>query len=477
MGDISAVVSLNPAVTIGNSTAGMNELESIYGSLTELNQTTHQFVPSMAKSLSHNADFTVWTLGLRPGLTFTDGTPYNAAAVIQNLTAQAQPVSITYPDWTLLQSMTSPNPETVVFTFKQGYPEFPFVLSQKNGAIAAPSYLAAYASNPQATPIGAGPFKVQNFQPGVSLTVVPNTNYWAGAPYLSQLKFVWIPGGPATYQAFQTGQLQAALLIDYPSIGQAKSANVASWHEVSESGTTFNINQLPGHPFSDQGLRQAVESAIDQNLQTVNAGLFQNTGTMSPYEWVPGEPYYNKVKVPKESLTQEEAQVKSAETSENWNGSLNLLCSNAPSAANEPTAVEAILKPLGLNFNVSLVATAQEINILNVTHQYDIACFGQGVNTEAPWITMNQFLSSAVAAPRYGYNNPQMDALLNTLRGENSVSAEKATIGKIQQLWFKTVPFIPVAPGDDTTISASNLHGLIHSSQGTTYFDKAWLSS
>ena len=77
---------------------------------------------------------------------------------------------------------------------------------------------------------------VSSFQPGVAISLVRNPNYWAGKAYLDGLKFTYIPGGPATYQAFQTGQLQAAELIDYPSAAEAKSAGVSEYVELQPGG-------------------------------------------------------------------------------------------------------------------------------------------------------------------------------------------------------------------------------------------------
>ena len=74
-GGIAGVVSLNPSITTGNSTAGLNELEALYGILMRYDTKSKQFVPDMALSLAHNADFTTWTLKLRPNVLFTDAPP------------------------------------------------------------------------------------------------------------------------------------------------------------------------------------------------------------------------------------------------------------------------------------------------------------------------------------------------------------------------------------------------------------------
>jgi peptide/nickel transport system substrate-binding protein len=469
-GGISAVLSLVPGVTTGNSTAGLNELEAVYGILEKYDTQAKQYVPDMAKSLTHNADYTTWTLDLRPNITFTDGTPYDAAAVVQNIKGQQIPASLTAGEFASLTSMTTPNDLTVVFHYSTSFPALPIVLAQKNGAIAAPSFLNKVAAgNVTATPIGAGPFMVQSFTPGVSLSLVANPHYFLGKPYLDGLKFVYIPGGPATYQAFQTGQLQSALLTDYNSADMAKSAGVPTYTELQPGGNIFVLNETAGQPFSNQGLRQAVQAAIDANLQEINTGLFNGAGKMSALLFPKGTTLYAPAPVPKMTLAAEQAAVQSAKTALNWDGTLRLMCGNAPSVANEPTALEAILKPLGLNFTVNLVSTPQSINIVNVTHAFDIGCYGRGIGNQ-PTLTMYQYVSVL------GYDNPQMTSLINQLSSETTLSAQQKTLVAIQKLWFDTVPFIVLAPGDDTVISASNLHGIIHSSQCAAFFDKAWLS-
>jgi peptide/nickel transport system substrate-binding protein len=390
------------------------------------------------------------------------------------------PGGFTAGQFTLLSSMTAPNDLTVVFHYSKAFPGLPYVLAEKNGCIAAPSYLAKVAAGQTtATPIGAGPFKVASFYPGVSISLVKNTNYFAGAPYLDGLKFVYIDsGGTNTYQAFQSGQIQAFETTSYAVQAMAKSGGFPMFSQFQAGGNGFELNALPGKPFSNAGLKVAVQDAVDANLQEINTGLFNGTATMSPYVFPKGTGLNSTdVPVPKESLAAEQQAVTAAKAALHWNGTLMIMCGNSPSAANEPTALEAILKPLGIDFTVSLVSTAQEINAINITHTgYDIACFGNGIGDFFPYISLNQFYSSAVAGPQIGYANPQMDALIAELETDATVSAEDQTLAKVQKLWFQTVPYLPVAPGNDALISVSNLHGLVHSDTVSTFFDKAWLS-
>ncbi|MSX82244.1 MAG: ABC transporter substrate-binding protein, partial [Actinobacteria bacterium] len=66
--------------------SGIMIMQSMYDTLAEPTN-DGRAVPYLAKSITANADSTVWTIGLREGVTFHDGTPVDAAAVAQNINA------------------------------------------------------------------------------------------------------------------------------------------------------------------------------------------------------------------------------------------------------------------------------------------------------------------------------------------------------------------------------------------------------
>ena len=79
--------SLDPAISSGNGAAGGNVLDALYDTLVRYDFKTNDYAPQLAQSIAHNADFSTWTLKLRPNVTFTDGTPLNAQAVLGSIPA------------------------------------------------------------------------------------------------------------------------------------------------------------------------------------------------------------------------------------------------------------------------------------------------------------------------------------------------------------------------------------------------------
>src|SRR5205085_10920651 len=74
-------LGLDPIVSTGGGITGATEMAAIYDSVTRWNPTTNQYEPRTAESLMPNADFTEWTVKIRSGIKFTDGTDYDAEAV------------------------------------------------------------------------------------------------------------------------------------------------------------------------------------------------------------------------------------------------------------------------------------------------------------------------------------------------------------------------------------------------------------
>jgi len=115
--------TLDPTVLAGGGTVGSIELQAIYDTLMVFDEKTGTYVGHTAQSLTPNADFTVWTLKLRPGITFTDGTAYDADAVKFNIDRNIAPTSKASDKallTTFLASTTVVDPMTVTFTLKQG---------------------------------------------------------------------------------------------------------------------------------------------------------------------------------------------------------------------------------------------------------------------------------------------------------------------------------------------------------------------
>jgi peptide/nickel transport system substrate-binding protein len=106
---------------------GAIELSAIYDTLMRYNPDTKKYEGRTAQSLEPNADFTLWTLKLKPGIKFTDGTAYDAAAVKFVLDRQAKDGNAN-PRGQLTQfvdTITVVDTTTLTFKLKLGWVGFP----------------------------------------------------------------------------------------------------------------------------------------------------------------------------------------------------------------------------------------------------------------------------------------------------------------------------------------------------------------
>src|SRR5579859_2366146 len=88
IGTFTETPGFDPVTNIGTGVTGGMELAAVYDNLLVYDTATGTYVPKVAESLTSDASQTVWTLKLRPGIKFTDGTPYDSAAVVFNLKRQ-----------------------------------------------------------------------------------------------------------------------------------------------------------------------------------------------------------------------------------------------------------------------------------------------------------------------------------------------------------------------------------------------------
>src|SRR5699024_2532702 len=191
------------------STGGTPEI-NIYGALMRYDRDKDDYVPQMAKSLKVNDDHMTWTLTLRDGVTFSDGTPYDAQAVVDSINRYSQahgPTSRVFTE--SVDSVEATAPDTVVFHMKHPWNELPAVLSYGYGMIIAP---AGYADPDNFQPIGAGPFTVSDYAPCTSLTLDANPDYWDGEPHLDSLEFTSLEGGQTRVQALESGDIDMTFL-------------------------------------------------------------------------------------------------------------------------------------------------------------------------------------------------------------------------------------------------------------------------
>lgn len=463
--------SLNPTVTYANGATGGSAMSAVYDELVRYDYKTNTFVPELAQSLTSSNNNTVWTLKLRPGTKFTDGTPLNSAAVVGSL--KYYEANYAYQSNLMLANVaktTTPDANTVVFTLRNPWSAFPNMLAQGPGMIMAP---AAYANPKAFKPIGAGPFMFGSYAPGESLVLNANPNYVNGRPYLNSLKFIWL-GGTADQpkvDALNAGTADVAYVRDPAVASTARANGMQGFMFSSGMNDVLSINTRAGHPGSDPIVRQAINYAINANtyVQRVNNGAAIATkamfGSASPW-YSPTPEAYDQAKA-KELVQQAKAK--------GFNGNLSYAYSASPSAQAGAVLIQAMLNAVG--FNVTLMplrSIADQVQTMYVTHNFDIAVSSVTLSDVDPYGRLASEYGAQSPSNVSGWSSPQMNQLLAQLEAKDTPDQGKAVMAQIQAMLATEVPEVSLDAAGVFYIWAKDVHGIEPTTETLTLFTKAW---
>jgi len=258
--------------------------------------------PYLAASADHNADFTAWTLHLRSGVKFHDGTALDATAVQATITAyKSSPLTGTV--FNPIKGAAVVDPLTVRIDLTTPLPALPSYLATQLGMIEAPSMLTD--PNGSRKPVGTGPYMFKSWTPGSSLVLVKNPNYWRpGLPYFDEVEFRPIPDPHSRQSALKAGDVDLIHTADGQSIADLrKDKSVERWEQdagETEEGMVMLNTGKP--PFNDVRLRKALAYATNQQqlIDITGAGV----GTPADGPWAPGSPWYTASGYPKMDIGQ-----------------------------------------------------------------------------------------------------------------------------------------------------------------------------
>ena len=253
--------------------------------------------PYLAESFESNADFTQWVIGVRDGVTFHDGTPVDAAAIVASLRKQkASPLTGATMDF-VDSFEAAADGASIVVSMNKPWSTFPETLTGQAGVVAAPAMLADPDGNKN--PVGSGPFTFESWEQGSTLKVAKNADYWRdGYPYLDDVEFRVISDISARGTALSSGGLDmfetndANQIIDFTDRAESGEAIQIFTDQNGEGSKIFVGFNMATAPFDDPIARQAVAygSDVPALSEQAYAGIFPPvTGVFSE-----NSPYYVK---------------------------------------------------------------------------------------------------------------------------------------------------------------------------------------
>ncbi len=320
LSDPDRLIFAHPADAAKLDPADVTDSESLlitwhlYEGLTRYKSGTTEVEPSLATSWATSDDGLEWTFTLREGVTFHDGTPFDAAAVVWNFDRWFDEANeFHFDDWdfaywasmfqgykdtdanadgepdSFFVSAEAVDPSTVKMTLSR--PNAPLLqnLAMGNFGFSSPTAVetagASYGT-PGGNPIaaGTGPYKLADWQSGEFILIETNADYWGDAPSTSMIEFRVIPDGSARYLALAAGEIDGMNQVNPEDIESAnEDQNVQVVLEPANNVGYLGFNQARA-PWGNLDCRLAVAHAIDRQaiVDSLYAGDAEVAHNMMP---------------------------------------------------------------------------------------------------------------------------------------------------------------------------------------------------
>lgn len=290
-----------------NRIASSRPTDNLLGYLTQatllrVNRQTGRLEPRLAREWTLGPDGRTWTVKLRQGVTFSDGAPFTAADVLFTFQAMYGPCSSCMLTSAFLIdgkpiAVSQIDPMTVQLTFPAPYgpglsalDSLPILPRHKlQPAVESGKFAAAWdLKTPPAEIIGAGPFVLAEYQPGVRIRMMRNAKFWiTGLPHLDEVELQIVPSQNAEVLKLQSGQSDLqydfARAEDMVSLREAAARGVLqlvdAGVDIAPDALWFNLN--PGAPsvkgrtwLQREEFRKAISYAVNRQaiIDTVYLG-------------------------------------------------------------------------------------------------------------------------------------------------------------------------------------------------------------
>jgi peptide/nickel transport system substrate-binding protein len=418
-----------------------------------------QVEPYLAQSITSNADFTQFTITLKPGIVFHDGTPLDANALHLNIEKAATSI-VTGPAFaTNIVGSSITGPMSVTLTMKNSWAPFPYYLAQaQTGYIAAPSMLNN--QNGTSHPIGTGPFVFKEWVPNSHMTATANPHYWRkGYPYLSSITFKPIIDPNARYDALATGTVDMIHTNSPTTLLQLRGNKKFAYYDNSGQVVgqpTVQCIQLntSAAPFNNHDVRVAMAKSINQ----VQFSHVINKGVDAPMYGLfqQGSPYYTKTAYPSYDPHGAAQLVKKVQQQTGKQVEFSLNSTSNADVLRAAQFVQQAFQTAGMKVNINILAQSTLINdALAGTYQATLWRQFGAVDPDLNYVWWTPQLASGPIALNMARNVDQriQTELLAGRVTQNHADRVKA-YQKINQYLGEDIPYIWF--GRDTWAVAAN---------------------
>jgi len=438
---------LDPTVAPAAAISEVTQL-NVYESLTRIDG-EGRLQPGLAESWSAGDGARSYVFKLRRGVKFHDGTPFDASQVKFSYERNAAPSSTNKMKaiYANIEAIETPDPYTVKIALKKPSSLFPQWISEAPGAIVTPQTAETNATRT----VGTGPYKLDGWVKGDSITLVKNPDYRDAAKVkLGRATFRFIGDDNAQMAAMLAGD------VDYlPIVGALETIDQFKDNDqfevlvgVTEGETLIDVNDKR-KPFDDVRVRQAMAFAVDR-LAVID-GAMNGYGTPIGSHFSPSHPYYVDLTGMYPHDPQKAKQLLAeAGLAGGFETTLRLPPTTYARRGGEIVAAE--LEEVGIRAKIIPLEWAQWLDQVFKRSEYDLTI----VSHVEPMDVIRY------ANPDYfvHYDNAEFRALIDRAEATLDEAGQRKVWEEVQKKLAEDVPVVPLFQLPKVGVAKTGLHGL-----------------
>jgi len=430
----------------------------VYEGLVKTNKEM-EFQPSLATEWKQLDDVT-WEFKLRQGVTFHDGTAFQAHAVKQTMerVLDKRLGSPRAAVFSMVKEVKVVDDFTVQFILNDPFAPLLSVLASNEGSILSPKAIGEQGEKLAKHPVGTGPFVFHSWTPGQEIMLVRNEKYWGAKPKVDQVVFKVVPEDATRLAMVETGEAHIGDQLPLTELERVQSSAAMSLVRTEGLGVEWIGFNVKKKPFDDVRVRQAIAYAVEKDA--IISGVYNNVGSKTDSALSPkvfgfhpslrGYDYdLNKAK----QLLGEAGYPNGFKTT--------IITDDRKERINVAEVIQSQLKGIGVDVEVKVMEYGAYLD-MTAKGRHDMFIGGWGNATgDADYNQFNVFHSSSQGdtGNHAFYANPQVDQLIEQGRKEKDLEKRKQIYAKAQEIELAEVPVIPIRTIDHVAAVSKNVQG------------------
>jgi peptide/nickel transport system substrate-binding protein len=431
-----------------------------------------QLQPMLALSWETSPDGLALTFDLRPDVTFHDGTAFDAAAVRANIErGQTVEGSSVRPDLASIESVEVVSDLEVRLVLSAPNAALPAILSDRPGMMISP---AAFDDPDLALqPVGAGPYRVVDHEPGTRLVFERFDGYWdPEAQRVRRIEMTMQLDSETRLRSLTSGQSDAMLLFaDQLAEAQDAGVVVGEAPEVPQVLMLFLNKAEP--PLADPDVRRAISHAIDR--EGIAEALFDGRCVPTSQPFAAGGPAADPaVDVDDHDVARASELLAGAGFADGFE--FDSVMANVGWLVAVAEAVQAQLAEVGIDMQIEPLEPAQVLGRF-LTEQSADTWFSALQSQVDPAKSVNlAMLGTSVYNPG-GYVDAAIEQLAPEAVATSDAEERAGVYREISGEFAEDAFHIPICSLPTFFAHAPNVHGLRPSLTNTFDFREVWVAS